>query len=306
MKTTCANMDTIDDRLAVIQPLNKFWYHNKVAALDMLRLDLLHPVMSGNKWYKLRLNMKHAVESNFKTIVTFGGGFSNHLIASAYAAKLFGLKSAGIVRGRYDTLTPTLLHCKKLGMELLFVSKEEYRQREDSSWIMSIAAHFDEIFIIPEGGANEWGRTGAGLISRFIKEDYSHIALAVGTGTTLTGLRNKVSAAQAILGFVPLKEGTYLKEYIMNHLLPEKNKNWELHDNWHFGGFGKWDKELLIFMNDFYKVNNIPLDIVYTSKMMYGLKQMLEDNIFSSCDKILCIHTGGLQGNVSVKGELCY
>jgi len=306
MKITSVNMDIIDDRLAVIQPLSKFWYQKKVAAMDMLRLDLLHPVISGNKWYKLRLNMKHALEQNFKTVVTFGGGFSNHLIATAATAKIFGLKSVGVVRGRYDVLTPTLQQCRDAGMELVFISKEEYRQKDDPSRIMSIAAHFDEVLIIPEGGANEWGRAGAGLMSRFIREEYTHIAVSVGTGTTLIGLRNKIQEQQQLMGFVPMKDGSYLKDYISSHILPERNKNWQLLDNWHFGGFGKWNKELISFMNDFYKENKIPLDIVYTSKMMYGVRQLLEDNIFSSCDKVLCIHTGGLQGNVSVHGELCY
>src|ERR1700679_37016 len=113
MKTTFVSMDTIDESRVIIQPINKEWYQHSVAGLDMLRLDLLHPVISGNKWYKLRLNMKHAAESNFKTVVTFGGGFSNHLIATACAAKIFGLRSVGIVRGRYDVLTPTLLQCRE-------------------------------------------------------------------------------------------------------------------------------------------------------------------------------------------------
>ena len=299
-------MDTIDDRRAIIQPLNKFWYQNKVAALDMLRLDLLHPVISGNKWYKLRLNMKHAAEGGFKTIVTFGGGFSNHLVATAYAAKMFGMRSVGIVRGRYDTLTETLVQCKAAGMDLIFVTKEEYQRKEDNNWIMSMAAHFDELFIIPEGGANEWGRAGAGLINRFVKDDYSHIVVSVGTGTTLIGLRNKLKTEQHLMGFVPMKQGAYLKPYIADHLQGGCDTNWQLIDDWHFGGFGKWNKELVDFMNEFYTTNHIPLDIVYTSKMMYGLQRMMEDNMFSSCDKVLCIHTGGLQGNGAVKGELVY
>ena len=299
-------MDTIDDRLAVIQPLKTAWYDNKVAAVDMLRLDLLHPVISGNKWYKLRLNMKHAQESGFKTIITFGGGFSNHLIATAYAAKMFGLGSVGIVRGRYDILTPTLAQCRDAGMQLIFVSKEEYQKKEDASWIMSIAAHFDELFIIPEGGANEWGRAGAGLIGRYIKDEYTHIAVSVGTGTTLIGLRNKTDIHQRIIGFAPMKQGAYLNEYISGHLQEDKNKHWNVIDDWHFGGFGKWNSELLAFMNDFYGVNNIPLDIVYTSKMMYGLQQMIRAEAFSPDDKLLCIHTGGLQGNKSVASHLIY
>jgi len=306
MKTIYGSMDIIDERLAVIQPLNKFWYKNKVAALDMLRLDLLHPVISGNKWFKLRLNIAHAVDHGFRTIVTPGGGYSNHLIATAYAAKRFGIKCVGVVRGKYDVLTPTLKACKDAGMELLFTTQEDYRNRHEPDWAKHIVSHFDEIFMIPEGGANEWGRAGAGLLSRFIDHSYTHIAVSVGTGTTLIGLRNKIGEEQQLLGFVPMKKGTYLEGYIGGHVAEGKNKNWRLFDDWHLGGFGKWNDELLVFMNDFYRENNIPLDIVYTSKMIYGISDLLTNNFFSSCDRILCIHTGGLQGNSSVEGSLCY
>ena len=299
-------MDIIDDRLAVIQPLNKFWYQNKVAAMDMLRLDLLHPVVSGNKWYKLRLNLKHALEEGFKTIVTYGGGFSNHLIATAFAAKKFGLKSVGIVRGRYEVLTPTLEACQAEGMELIFVTREDYKNKNEPQWERKLVAQFDEIMLIPEGGANEWGRAGAGLLDRFVKDDYTHVAVSVGTGTTLIGLRNKIKESQQVMGFAPMKKGAYLEEYITGHIERGMAGNWQLFDEWHFGGFGKWNKELLHFMNDFYKDNKIPLDVVYTSKMMYGLRELLDRNFFSSCDRVLCIHSGGLQGNVSVKSELIY
>lgn len=297
-------MDIIDERRAVIQPVSKFWHSNKVAALDMLRLDQLHPVISGNKWFKLRLNLKHAMEKGFKTIVTFGGGYSNHLIATAFAAKIFGMRCVGIVRGHYTYLTPTLEACKAQGMELIFVTQEDYKKNMEPDWVRNIVSHFDETFIVPEGGANEWGRAGAGLIDRFIKDTYTHIALAVGSGTTLIGLRNRLNVKQEILGFVPMKQGAYLTEHIHSHVKEEKNKSWRLFDKWHFGGFGKWDEKLIHFMNDFYRINKIPLDVVYTSKMMYGIQEMLQDNFFSTCDKILCIHSGGLQGNVSVRDEL--
>ncbi|MCD6013464.1 MAG: 1-aminocyclopropane-carboxylate deaminase [Flavipsychrobacter sp.] len=299
-------MGIIDERLAVIQPLNKFWHGNKVAALDMLRLDLLHPVVSGNKWFKLRLNMQHAVDKGYKAIVTPGGGWSNHLAATAFAAKAFGIRAIGVVRGKYNVLTPTLEACKANGMELVFVSQEDYNNKHEPGWARSLVAHFDEVFMIPEGGANEWGRKGAGLISRFINDTYTHIAVAVGTGTTMIGLRDKLNTHQQMLGFVPMKQGAYLEGYIRNHVQSERDRNWQLTDEWHFGGFGKWDKELLDFMNDFYVANQIPLDIVYTSKMMYGIREMLHRNSFSSHERILCIHSGGLQGNASVRELLCY
>ncbi len=299
-------MGTIDERLAVIQPLNKVWYQGKVAALDMLRLDLLHPVISGNKWYKLRLNLSYAADHGFKTIVTFGGGYSNHLVATAFAARQFGLRSVGIVRGHHDVLTPTLQDCKDYGMELLFASQEDYRNRHQPLWAEQLVAHFDEIMIVPEGGANERGRKGAGLIDRFVNRSYTHIAMCVGTGTTLAGLRNQLPEEQHILGFVPMKQTDEQRHYISEHVPGISQYSWSLVPDLRFGGFGKWKDELLVFMNEFYRDHKIPLDIVYTGKMMYNLKEMLDDNFFSSSDRILCIHSGGLQGNVSVKEQLIY
>ncbi len=299
-------MDTIDESRVIIQPLNPEWYQHKVAALDMLRLDLLHPVISGNKWYKLRLNIKHAQENGQKAIVTFGGGYSNHLVATAYACKLYGIKATGIVRGNYEVLTPTLKECRAEGMELVFVSQEDYKNKHDGGWINKLVANFDELLIIPEGGANEWGRAGAGLINRFIKDTYTHVVVAVGTGTTMIGIRNKIDERQQVLGFAPMKQGIYLKDYISEHIQSGKNHNWQLFDNWHFGGFGKWNDELISFMNDFYYQNNIPLDMVYTSKMMYGIRDMLIAGDFDPDAKILCVHSGGLQGNASMKEKLNY
>jgi 1-aminocyclopropane-1-carboxylate deaminase len=295
-------MDTIDERLVKIQPLYPGWYDSRVTALDMLRLDLLHPIVSGNKWYKLRLNVMYAKDHGFKTIVTFGGGYSNHLIATAYAAQKSGLNSVGIVRGRYEKLTQTLHACREHGMQFIFVTKEDYNRKEDTTWVSDLAAHFDEIFIIPEGGANELGRKGAGLINRFIKSNYTHIAVSVGTGTTLTGIRNSIPVEQAVIGFAPMRQGSYLKEYISTHLHPGHDANWQLLDEWHFGGFGKWNDELILFMNGFHETNNIPLDIIYTSKMMYGLRELIRKDYFAETDNILCIHTGGLQGNEEVGG----
>ncbi len=299
-------MAIIDDRLAKIQPIPRFWHQNKVAAMDMLRLDLLHPVVSGNKWFKLRLNLKYATESGYKTIITTGGGYSNHLVATAFAAKMYDIKAVGIVRGKYDVLTPTLMACRDYGMELIFVTTEDYKNRHEPKWASNLVSHFDEIFMIPEGGANEWGRAGAGLITRYINGSYTHIAVSVGTGTTLIGLRNKLPDSQQVLGFAPMKQGAYLKQHISGHLRPDKDRNWLLFDNWHLGGFGKCTPGLIGFMNDFYRENKIPLDMVYTAKMMYGIREMLADNYFSVSDSVLCIHTGGLQGNTSLHGQLVF
>ena len=299
-------MDIIDEGIVLIQSLNKEWHEGKVTSVDMLRLDLLHPVISGNKWYKLKKNIEYALSQQFKSVLTFGGAYSNHLVATAAATQQANLHSIGIVRGnpRDMELTKTLLDCKRLGMELHFVSREEYNKKNDPDWLKKLAEKFSEAFIVPEGGANEYGRFGSAEIKKFVSRDYTHVAVSVGTGTTMIGLRNALPVSQKLLGFVPMKNGTYLKEYISNHLLPEKNDNWQLFDVWHFGGFGKWNNELIHFMNSFYVQNNIALDIVYTSKMMYGIKELIQKNFFDQNAKIICIHTGGGQGNVSIKDKL--
>lgn len=296
----------MDERNVRIDSLHPSFHLGKVASLDMLRLDLLHPVVSGNKWYKLRLNLAHAQRSSFRGILTFGGGYSNHLVATAYAAMIYNMPSVAVIRGRYDKLTPTLIACNEWGMELVFVSTEDYAQKTNPQWLNELAASFDNLFIIPEGGDNEWGRKGAGLINRFISSDYTHVLLSVGSGATITGLRNALHAKQRICGFAPMKRGSYLAEHIAQHLNDGQNTNWELFDEWHFGGFGKWNNELINFMNQFYYTNNIPLDIVYTGKMMFGVQELVRRGEFKQTDKLLCIHTGGLQGNLSVADALIW
>ncbi len=299
-------MGIIDERRAVIQPLNKVWYKGKVSAIDMLRLDMLHPVISGNKWYKLRLNLAWAQDHGRQTVVTFGGAWSNHLVATAFAARQFGIKSVGIVRGVQESLTQTLKDCREYGMELIFVSREDYALRHQPEWAEDMVRHFDEIYIIPEGGANERGRMGAGLIKRFITDSYTHVIQAVGTGTTMAGLRNALPVAQYMMGVVPMKHAGEQSHYISAHTDADMAGSWEMLAEPLGGGFGKWNDTLTGFMNEFYTDNQIPLDVVYTSKMMYKVKALLDDNHFSSCDRILCIHSGGLQGNVSVKDKLVY
>ncbi len=299
-------MDIIDERLAVIQPLSKFWYEGKVAGIDVLRLDLLHPVISGNKWYKLRLNLGYALDNGFKKVVTLGGGYSNHLVATACAAKRFGLTSVGIVRGDESLMTPTLQQCRDFGMELKFVSREDYTNRHDTQWVISLTGNSSDTYYVPEGGANERGRAGAGLLTRFVNPTYTHIALAVGTGTTLAGLRGKLATDQQVLGYVPMKKCVEQEQYISSFVAPDKQKPWRLIPDSNFGGFGKWNNKLTDFMNDFHRENSIPLDLIYTGKMMYLLNQALQNNEFSTCDRILCIHSGGLQGNTTVKQLLTY
>lgn len=302
------NMAIMPNDNCPIQPLDPLWFQPYVQQVAMLRLDMLHPVVSGNKWYKLKYNMAHALSLGCDAVLTFGGAWSNHLIATAAAARAAGLKSIAIIRGLHgqDDITPTLASCHEYGMELVFVSKEEYKLKDDPQYLNTLSATYPSAFIIPEGGANEWGRAGAGSISHQVPTYYTHICLSVGSGTTLAGLRNALAASVTVYGYVPMKRGIYMREEIEPTLHPAQNINWQLFDDWHFGGFGKRNEELISFMNSFYDMHRIPLDIIYTGKMMYGIKQQLAAGFFPADARMLCIHTGGLQGNVSVKDKLLF
>jgi len=275
--------------------------------LSILRLDQIHPVVSGNKWFKLKYNIEDAVAKGYSSILTFGGAYSNHLIATAAAAKAFGLSCVGIVRGFHakNELTETLQACQDSGMQLHFISREDYSRKDDPQFLKSICQQFPEAYLIPEGGDNENGRKGAEAIASFIADTYTHVALPVGTGTTFSGIRNALSASVEMLGFTAMKGGAYLESDIRlvleNPLLP-----FELITDYHFGGFARHNAALTGFMNAFYERSNIPLDMVYTSKMMYGIFDLIKKEKFPEGSSILCIHTGGLQGNSAVRHLLHY
>ena len=297
-------MVTIPDN-PVIQPLNPEWYGAAVQQVDMLRLDAIHPHISGNKWYKLKYNIAYAKENGCTSLLTFGGGYSNHLAATAAAAKAFGIKAIGVIRGVYDKTTPTLDFCKENGMHLHFIPREEYAHKNDPAWLQSFAGQFGMPYIIPEGGANEQGRKGAEGIAGYIPEAYTHICVSMGTGTTLAGICNGLeNIQQTVYGYAPMKGGKYLADELAG-VINAANR-WTIFDEWHFGGFGKHNADLVAFMNSFFEKNNIPLDIVYTGKMMYGVQQQIQAGFFPPEAKILCIHTGGLQGNASVGDKLVY
>lgn len=295
------------DRQPYIQAITPSWYHHKVAEVSVLRLDIVHPHVSGNKWYKLMYQLDHCALQGIKKVLAFGGAYSNHLAATAAMANLAGLQSVGVVRGDfYKKLTPSLQFCKEQGMQLHFVTYAEYDRKTEPDMLADLSAQYPGAFIIPEGGANELGRRGAGEIAAIIPESYTHVAVAVGTGTTLAGIINNVPEGTQVYGYAPMKGGAYLDDVVAPWVLPEKQGSYKIFDNWHFGGFGKHTTELLAFMNEFYIEQNIPLDKVYTAKMMWGVMEQIKMGFFSNNARILCVHTGGLQGNISVANELCY
>jgi 1-aminocyclopropane-1-carboxylate deaminase len=283
------------------------WFQRNQIELSILRLDQIHPMVSGNKWFKLKQNIEAALQAGKKSLLTFGGAYSNHLFATAAAAKAFGLQSIGMVRGLHgkDQSTQTLQQCAGMGMGLQFLSRETYAKKEESPYLEELQLLYPEAYIIPEGGDNELGVAGAEAIASCIPGDSNYVVLPVGTGTTFAGIRNGLNDSINMLGFPAMKGGMYLKEEIATKLRYPAD-NWQLNADNHFGGFAKYNAELLAFMNDFFALYQIPLDVVYTAKMMYGIFDLLRKDHFPTGSKILCIHTGGLQGNSAVSQYLHY
>lgn len=266
--------------------------------LGLLRLDQVHPMVSGNKWFKLQEYLKAVRQGNYKGIVTFGGAYSNHLVATAAACRYENIHCTGFVRGEECTerSNHTLQACASLGMRLKFMSRSDYKLKEDPAFLQDLAVKYPGYLIIPEGGTGTLGVSGAEAIGRYIPEEIDHICLAVGSGTTFCGIVNSSRAHQHVFGFTAMKQGAYLEEIIA---ASTNRSNWTLDTDHHFGGFGKHKPELIRFMRDFHAQHDIKLDYVYTAKMMFGvLERIIKENW--SDRSILCIHTGGLQGNDSI------
>lgn len=269
-------------------------------SLEVLRLDLLHPEVSGNKWFKLKCNLEDAAAAGKDTLLTFGGPWSNHIAATAAACRLLGFRSAGIIRGEEPrTWSGTLLKAREDGMQLQFISREQYGRKEEQGFLDELSLRHPGARIIPEGGNNAAGLRGCVEIARFYQGlGYTDICCAVGTGTTLCGLISATGTAR-VTGFAALKNAGRLGADIQGRL-PAKHAPWELVTGYHFGGFAKKTEELLSFMGAFHKQHGIPLDFVYTAKMMWGIMDLAGKGYFPEGGRILAVHTGGLQGNRSL------
>ncbi|SDH41207.1 1-aminocyclopropane-1-carboxylate deaminase [Flavobacterium omnivorum] len=276
-------------------------------SVQIKREDLIHPFVSGNKFRKLKYNLLQAKAENQKTLLTFGGAFSNHIAAVAFAGKERGFKTIGIIRGeelaQKVNENPTLLFAQKCGMQLEFISREEYRLKSELSFIENLKHKFGNFYLIPEGGTNALAIKGCEEIITHEDADFDYICCSIGTGGTISGLINSALPHQKVLGFPALK-GDFLKEEIRNFA---QNENWELISDYHFGGYGKINAELVLFINHFYAENQIPLDPIYTGKMVFGVIDLIQKNYFPAESKILMIHTGGIQGiqgmNIKLKNK---
>lgn len=268
----------------------------KGITLYVKREDALHPFISGNKYRKLKYNLLEAQKLGLKTVLTFGGAFSNHIAATAYAGKASNLRTIGVIRG--DELVdkwrdnPTLRVANENGMQLKFVSREWYRDKENAEAIALLVQEFGDFYRIPEGGTNSLAVKGCEEILTQNDAVFDVICTCVGTGGTIAGIINASLPHQSVIGF-PAVKGDFLKKDICKFV---ENLNWDLETNYNFEGYGKVSKALIDFINAFKLQTTIPLDPVYTGKMMYGILDLIAKDYFTPGTKILAIHTGGLQG----------
>jgi 1-aminocyclopropane-1-carboxylate deaminase len=280
-----------------IQQINSKIARNAGVDLYVLRLDLMHPWVNGNKWFKLKYNLLDAKEKNFTTLLTFGGAYSNHIYATAAAGNLFGFRTIGVIRGEERLpLNPTLSFALQQGMQLVYLNREMYRQRNTPALEEYLRQRFGEMFIIPEGGSNLNGVRGCTeIIDRAMPTAgyayaFDHICVACGTATTLAGIALSLHEGQRAIAFPVLKNGAFLapeiKSLLTNYLasgLPSPYSSpasWELVCDYHFGGYAKVNDELLLFSQQFTEEHGVPLDYVYTAKMFYGVMDLLKQNFF--------------------------
>lgn len=264
--------------------------------LYIKREDTIHPFISGNKYRKLKYNLLEAKYQGHDTLVTFGGAFSNHIAAVAYAGKLYGFKTIGIIRGEELKAkvaeNPTLRFAAENNMHFEFVTRAVYKEKTSLAFLKHLNTFFGNFYMVPEGGTNTLAVKGCEEILTKTDAKFNYVCTAVGTGGTIAGLINSAQTNQEILGFPALK-GDFLKEDISKFAT---QNNWRLITDYHFGGYAKVNEALVTFINTFKTENNIPLDPVYTGKMLFGIFDLIKKGYFKKGSKILAIHTGGLQG----------
>jgi len=286
--------------LHIKPPIQSILSYSQSQKVDLLRLDSLHPIVSGNKFYKIRFYIAAAIENGVSKVASFGGPYSNHIVALAFTAKEAGLKSIGYIRTNADEpTTPSLAEAKHYGMELVYLGRTDFQSKKAS--ILETSDAKSDTYFIDEGGYGTIGAKGAATI--FTENDtahYDYIVCAVGTGTMLAGCINAASPNQKIIGIPVLKNEGSIESEINALLLDKNNQPYTLLHQFHQGGYAKTNPAMIDFMNRLWDTEKIPTDIVYTSKLLFGVEQLIQENYFEKEASILVIHSGGLQGNRSL------
>ena len=281
--------------------INATFIEDAGVSLSIMRLDKIHQSVSGNKLFKLHFYVENCLKTTHKTMLTFGGAYSNHLAATAYLCKIKNIKCIGVVRGLAPkTLSHTLEYCKANGMILEFVDYETYKNTSNVSFIKFIENKYEAFTLVPEGGYGIDGAKGAALIMDLLKnKNATHICTSVGTATTLAGLIMNCDFVDKIIAVPAIKNMDDIENRLKALNVNYSKEKLAIFPEYHFGGYAKHTPQLLEFMNNFYTTHKIPLDFIYTSKMIYAIFDKIKVGYFSKGSKIICLHTGGLQGNLS-------
>ncbi|MBI2281011.1 MAG: 1-aminocyclopropane-1-carboxylate deaminase/D-cysteine desulfhydrase [Bacteroidetes bacterium] len=300
-------MSTINENNIPLIEIFEDFLKEKNIRLYVLREDLIHPEISGNKWRKLKYNVQEAKNQGFSKLVTYGGAYSNHIAATAAAGREFAIETIGIIRGEETLpLNNTLQIASNNGMKFKYVSRSFYRDNKyNSTFLEELKHEFGDFYLVPEGGSNAFAVKGCTEIKNNIIVDFDVITCANGTGGTIAGIIASLDNSKTIIGFPALKGGAFLvndiqrllNEYFIKFDATIENNNWSLNTEYHFGGYGKINNELVNFVNEFNYKHNVPLDLIYTGKMMFGIYQTIKTTNQFTGKKIVVVHTGGLQGN---------
>lgn len=289
-------MNAIYKKESITQKVDFPGFNLRGCSVHIRREDKIHPYISGNKYHKLKYNIAYALKHSYTTLLTFGGAYSNHILATAVAAKEAGLQSVGIIRGEELYLSvdsnPTLRRAKAHGMKFRFVSREDYRKKDSSEFMLQLLEEYPNAYILPEGGNNALAVKGCQEILQPGDEAFRLITTAVGTGGTMAGIVKSSLPHQKVLGFSVLK-GTFQQKTLLEYT---DKTNHFITDAYCFGGYAKVDMLLIEFINEFKEETGIQLDPIYTGKMMYGIRECIKNAFFNENSRILAIHTGGLQG----------
>lgn len=271
------------------------------------RLDQVHPLISGNKWYKLKYNLLHAREQGMTTLLSFGGAYSNHIHAIAAAGSAYGFETVGVIRGeRHDPLNSTLQFAFDHGMQLHYIDRQTYRDKNSPIVLQGLVEHFGDFYLVPEGGTNDLAVKGCAEIINDIQQDFDLLACACGTGGTLAGLISGLQGRRPVLGVAVLKGAGFLNDDVrallaQNHC--DELNHWQINLDYPFGGYAKHTDELLNFIRHFEQQHNIPLEQVYTGKLMYALWDLIKAGKFDPGTRIMALHSGGLQGRLPILDE---
>ena len=289
-------IDVYETVNAPLQQLFDPLFENKEVKVFIKREDQIHPKISGNKWRKLKYNLIDAKNEGFETLLTFGGAYSNHIIALATAGNLLGFKTIGCIRGEENLpLNNTLSEAQKNGMTFHYMSRSDYKEKTSERSREELKKQFGNFCLIPEGGTNQSAVQGCSEIIDEINFSPDYIMSGVGTGGTLAGLITGMKNEGSVLGVSSLKGGSFLTDDI-GQLLNVPYTNWNVLTDYHFGGYAKTNESLFSFIKEFEQLHNILLDPIYTSKMAFGFYELLKQDHFKRGSKIVLVHTGGLQG----------